>query len=79
LLLYRQLGFSWVLFAVLILVPDLSMIGYLAGGRMGVISYNILHATPLSWILLQAAHLSGNTVMLSIALIRFADIGIDRG
>ena len=78
LLLYWQLGFSWVLFAVLILVPDLSMIGYLAGPRISAICYNIVHATPLPWVLLLAAHLSGNTVMLSIALIWFAHIGIDR-
>ena len=78
LLLYWQQGFSWVLFAALILVPDLSMIVYLAGPRIGAISYNIFHATPLPWVLLLAAHLSGNTVMLSIALIWFAHIGIDR-
>jgi hypothetical protein len=78
LLLYLQQGFSWVLVAVLSLMPDLSMIGYLAGPRIGAISYNIFHATPLPWVLLLAAHLSGNTVILSIALIWFAHIGTDR-
>ena len=34
---------SWVLFAVLFLAPDLSMVGYLAGARVGSITYNVVH------------------------------------
>ena len=78
LLLYWQQGFSWTLFAVLGLVPDLAMIGYLAGPRAGAISYNIFHATPLPWVMLLVAHFSGNSWLLSIALIWFAHIGTDR-
>ena len=78
LLLYWQQGFSWWFFAALILVPDVSMVGYLAGPRAGAICYNIAHATLLPWALLLTAYFSGNTLMLSIALIWFAHIGIDR-
>ena len=78
LLIYWQQGFSWWLFAALILVPDLSMLGYLAGVRVGTTCYNIVHATPLPWALLIFAYLTNNTVALTIALIWFAHIGIDR-
>jgi Domain of unknown function (DUF4260) len=27
------------------------MLGYLAGPRMGAVCYNIVHATPLAWVL----------------------------
>ena len=54
------------------------MLGYLAGPRVGAVWYNVAHATLLPWVLLVTAYLSGNTLMLSIALIWFAHIGIDR-
>jgi hypothetical protein len=78
LLIYWQQGFSWWLFACLILVPDLSMLGYLAGPRVGAICYNIVHSTVLPWALLLVGYLSTNIWALSIALIWFAHIGIDR-
>jgi len=78
LFLYWQSGFSWWLFAALILVPDLSMLGYLANPRVGAISYNIVHSTILPWALLAAAHFGSNAVALSVSLIWFAHIGIDR-
>ena len=40
---YGLLGFSWLLFALLILAPDLSMFGYLAGPRIGAVAYNAVH------------------------------------
>jgi len=36
-------GASWLLFAALILAPDLSMLGYLAGPRRGAAVYNAIH------------------------------------
>ena len=47
---YGQLGGNWTLFAVLLLVPDLFMIGYLWNVRIGAVIYNIGHtlAIPLT-------------------------------
>ena len=78
LLIYWQLGFSWWMFALLILAPDLSMIGYLVGPRFGAICYNVVHATPLAWILLLGTINTHQTRGFAIALIWFAHIGIDR-
>ncbi|UPY38141.1 DUF4260 family protein [Sediminicoccus sp. KRV36] len=39
------LGGGWWLFLALWLVPDLSMLGYLAGPRVGAIAYNTAHMT----------------------------------
>ena len=77
-LLYWQLGFSWWFFTWVSLVPDLSMLGYLASPRSGAIAYNVAHATLLPWALLLIGYFSGNTLILSIALIWFAHIGTDR-
>ena len=35
LLLYAELQASWLLFVVLVLAPDLSMLGYMLGVRFG--------------------------------------------
>ena len=78
LLIYWQQGFSWWLFAGLILVPDLSMLGYLAGPGAGAICYNTVHATALPWALFLVGYFSNNAMSLGIALIWFAHIGIDR-
>ena len=75
---YWHQGFSWSLIVALILVPDISMIGYLAGPRLGAICYNIVHATPLPWTLLLFGYFTGNILAVACALIWFAHIGIDR-
>ena len=78
LLIYWQQGFSWGMFALLILVPDLSMIGYLAGPRVGAISYNIAHTTLSPWALLFYCYLRPADLTLALVLIWFTHIGIDR-
>ncbi len=44
-LLYAFSGSSWLLFAALLLAPDLSFAGYLAGPRVGAACYNVVHTT----------------------------------
>ena len=45
--LYWIIGGSWWLFALLLLAPDVSMLGYLAGQRIGAASYKVFHSYPL--------------------------------
>lgn len=44
---YFFAGLNWWLFALLILAPDLGMIGYLVSPRLGALTYNVLHFTAL--------------------------------
>ena len=41
--LFSQLGYEWWVFPVLLFLPDISMIGYLAGNKTGAIIYNLVH------------------------------------
>ena len=50
-LLYGLNEGSWLLFVLLFLVPDVSMLGYLAGGRVGAASYNLFHTYAASGLL----------------------------
>ncbi|HTK78827.1 MAG TPA: DUF4260 domain-containing protein [Rhizomicrobium sp.] len=77
-LLYAHLGASWTLFAILFLTPDLSMLAYFAGPRIGAAAYNLAHATiaPIAAALL--GYLSNWTMLEAIGLIWLAHVGIDR-
>jgi Domain of unknown function (DUF4260) len=76
---YARSGASWGTFAALFLVPDLSFAGYLAGPRVGAISYNTLHS-ELGPLMLGLATLLGvvSPTLQPLALIWAAHVGIDR-
>jgi hypothetical protein len=77
--LYARTGASWGLFAALWLVPDLSLLGYLASPCRGARIYNALHNYLLPGLLaLCALLLHARGPLLAIALIWANHIGIDR-
>jgi hypothetical protein len=76
--LYLHAGFSWPLFALLILAPDLAMLGYLIGPRIGAVAYNVAHTTALALPLAVAGYLAGQLEVSAVALIWIAHIGFDR-
>ena len=76
--LYGVRGGNWALFAALLLVPDLSMLGYRAGAAAGAACYNAAH-TYLAPIALGGVGLAaGNAAVPLLALIWAAHIGLDR-
>ena len=75
---YHRIGANWWLFAILILLPDLSMLGYLAGTRVGAIAYNAFHVTLGPLICAALGFLLPSFDLLSVALIWAAHIGVDR-
>ncbi|GHO49464.1 DUF4260 domain-containing protein [Ktedonospora formicarum] len=78
LILYFWQGGYWWLLLLLILAPDVSMLGYLAGNRVGAICYNIVHAYVLPLALALYGAIAGVPLILWLALIWFAHIGGDR-
>jgi Domain of unknown function (DUF4260) len=76
--LYAWIDESWLLFALLLLAPDLSIAGYAAGPRVGAISYNIAHTYLIPASLIVAGVAGGVPTVLAVGLIWFAHIGLDR-
>ena len=74
----RPRGESWLLFVVLFLVPDLSMLGYLGGPRIGAVSYNLFHTHAPPGMLAAFGLLAGSSLLVSVALVWFSHIGFDR-
>jgi len=70
-------GPIWLL-VILALAPDLSMIGYLAGPRLGSLSYNIAHTYTLPIALGSLGFWADIRMALLVALIWVGHIGLDR-
>jgi hypothetical protein len=77
-LLYRVNGGGWLMFGVLLLAPDLSMLGYLAGPRVGAAIYNAFHAYAMPAVVSALGMIFASPVAMAVALIWFAHIGMDR-
>lgn len=76
--LFSNLDFEWWWFLVLILLPDMSMIGYALGNKIGAYSYNLFHHKAVAI----AVYLSGiylnNSIVELAGVILFAHSAMDR-
>lgn len=70
--------YSLILFLVLLLVPDIGMIGYAINTKTGAAVYNLFHtySTPLLFIFLSM--FTKQDTLLMVGLIWTAHIGMDR-
>ena len=77
---YAQTGFSWWIFAVLFFAPDIFMLGYLGGNKLGAVVYNIGHTYLVPAIILIAGSLLASplAMAMAIAMIWIGHIGFDR-
>ena len=77
---FFRLGHPWWLFLLLLLAPDLSLLGMLAGPRIGAGVYNAVHTMVGPLVLLGVGWWLGGSESLavSVALVWLAHIGMDR-
>jgi len=66
------------MFAALFLAPDLSMLGYLFGIRVGARTYNLVHTYLGPLALGFAGYFSPTPLLFALCLIWTAHIGFDR-
>ncbi len=76
--LYFDAGYGWLLLVLLALAPDLSMLGYLAGQRVGALSYDLVHTYVGPVALGVVGVLGDSDTSIQVALIWLAHIGADR-
>ncbi|MBL1421098.1 MAG: DUF4260 domain-containing protein [Alphaproteobacteria bacterium] len=77
-LIYTNLSDSWWLFGGLILAPDLTMIGYAFGLKIGTFCYNLGHNYVFPAALAALGIYLSDNLLIHIAIIWFAHIGMDR-
>src|SRR5690606_4977766 len=76
--LFSLLNYSWWIFPALLLLPDLSMIGYAFGPKYGAILYNFFHHQLLGIIVyLIGTYMEIEMVQL-IGIILFGHSAMDR-
>jgi hypothetical protein len=77
-LLYQQTGADWILFVVLLLLPDVSILGYARGPAIGAVIYNVVHTWALSGALLGLGFFLQWPVVFGAGAALLAHIGGDR-
>ena len=76
--LFNRLNFEWWWFLVLILAPDLSMLGYLFGNKSGAFFYNVFHHKGIALLIYGLGYyLVIETIQLA-GIILFSHSAMDR-
>lgn len=76
--LYGWLDAPWLAVVPLLLVPDVSMIGYLRDARTGAWTYNLAHNWAIGLLVLGVGLVSGTPVASVAGAILIAHVGMDR-
>ncbi|MBS1597786.1 MAG: DUF4260 domain-containing protein [Bacteroidetes bacterium] len=76
--LFSQLNFSWWWFPALLLAPDVSAVGYLAGNKTGAICYNFFHHKGVAIVVYLAGVYFRSEALQLAGVILFAHSSMDR-
>jgi Domain of unknown function (DUF4260) len=69
---------SWWLFGLLLLVPDLSMVGYLRNPAVGAATYNLGHSLIGPALLTGWGVFADSSLLLALGAVWLAHVGVDR-
>jgi hypothetical protein len=72
------LGLPWWAFALLLIVPDVSMVGYLRGPRVGAVLYNLVHDLATGVAVAGVGLAIGSVPLAAAGAILVAHSGMDR-
>jgi Domain of unknown function (DUF4260) len=75
---YGWLGGPWLLAIPLLLLPDLSAVGYVRDPRVGAFTYNLVHNWAFGLGLLAIGLAAGSTPLEILGTIAIAHTGMDR-
>ena len=76
--LFSLLDFPWWFYPLFLFAPDLSMIGYLFGPRVGAITYNLIHHKAIALGLFVAGALLHSPVVALIGVLLLGHSSLDR-
>jgi hypothetical protein len=76
--LFDQLHFAWWWFIILILVPDVSMVGYLVNNKAGAFCYNLAHHKGIALAIYVAGYYLHNEALQLAGIILFGHSSMDR-
>lgn len=84
LVVFAHLPYAWWVLPATFLLPDLSMVGYLAGPRVGAFCYNVAHHKAVAlavgaagwWLGLPMLQLAGTVLLFHSAFDRLLGYGL---
>jgi hypothetical protein len=78
LVLFGVSGGNWLAVIPLLLLPDVSAVGYLAGPRVGAFTYNIVHNWAPGFVALAIGAWLAVPAVVLVGAILIAHVGMDR-
>lgn len=75
---FNTLDYNWWWFLILILAPDISMLGYLLNTKSGAMSYNFFHHKGVAILIYFAGIFLNNQILQLIGVILFSHASLDR-
>jgi hypothetical protein len=76
--LFSHTDYAWWWFPLLILLPDISMLGYLSGPKTGAIFYNLIHHQATALLILCLGWQIGNESLYLVGIILLGHSSKDR-
>ena len=73
-----EIGFSPLVFILFLLVPDVSMIGYIVNSRWGAYLYNLMHHQAVGIALIVGGYIMKDNRVIFAGLILVAHSSLDR-
>ncbi|WP_158795811.1 DUF4260 domain-containing protein [Pedobacter sp. L105] len=73
-----SLGLPVWIWVLLFFSPDLSMLGYLAGNRIGAFTYNLVHHRAIALLIVAVGLLTAGNITIAIGILLFAHSSFDR-
>jgi len=68
----------WWLVPVVLLLPDVAMLGYVRDTRIGAIVYNVAHTTPVPALIIGLGWWQHRPLVLGLGLVWLAHLALDR-
>lgn len=78
LLVFAHIGFDWGWFTVLLLAPDISMIGYGINSRVGALLYNIFHHKGIAVLVFGIGYFAQYQYLELAGAVLFGHSSLDR-
>lgn len=76
--LFSLLDFAWWWFPVLLLMPDIGMLGYLVSTKVGALTYNLFHHKAVAILCMGIGYFFEMELSLLIGIILFSHSAFDR-
>jgi Domain of unknown function (DUF4260) len=75
---FSSLDAKWWWYVIMVLGPDISMLGYIAGNKTGAVCYNLFHHKGIAIAVLVAGLLIPHLLVQAIGIVLFGHSSMDR-